>query len=280
MRFACIVAAEIRPTCLQLLLVKRLCRSHARVGLAHVPNQDRAVAQTGADSRGEMQVFHRGSMWKLLPAAALSMAADIYIFLLSWVALQILRLRMRVRQDWAEPTVRDSAFLYPFPMDRAQSGGAMSHVTGFLSGLARCSARCDVFSSRPLPISSFPVYEFPSRRRFYLFRESLALSYNLRFVTKVERELAAHLPSFIYQRHGRYVVAGALLSRRMRRPLVLEYNGSEVWSSKHWDPARFLPWLKLCEEISLAAAALITVVSDALRQELIERGIPPEKHKK
>ena len=50
-----------------------------------------------ADSRGEMQVFHRGSMWKLLPAAALSMAADIYIFLLSWVALQILRLRMRVR---------------------------------------------------------------------------------------------------------------------------------------------------------------------------------------
>jgi len=128
-----------------------------------------------ADSRGEMQVFHRGSMWKLLPAAALSMAADIYIFLLSWVALQILRLRMRVRQDWAEPTARDSAFLYPFPMDRAQSGGAMSHVTGFLSGLARCSARCEVFSGRPLPISSFPVYELPSRRRFYLFRESLAL---------------------------------------------------------------------------------------------------------
>src|SRR5207249_9461782 len=99
-----------------------------------------------ADSRGEMQVFHRGSMWKLLPAAALSMAADIYIFLLSWVALQILRLRMRVRQDWAEPTARDSAFLYPFPMDRAQSGGAMSHVTGFRSGLSRCAADCTICS--------------------------------------------------------------------------------------------------------------------------------------
>ena len=230
-----------------------------------------------ADSRGEMQVFHRGSMWKLLPAAALSMAADIYIFLLSWVALQILRLRMRVRQDWAEPTARDSAFLYPFPMDRAQSGGAMSHVTGFLSGLARCSAHCEIFAGRPLPISSFPVYELPSRRRFYLFRESLALSYNLHFASKVESELADRIPSFIYQRHGRYVVAGAILSRRLRRPLVLEYNGSEVWISKHWDPARFLPWLRICEQISLAAAALITVVSDALRQELMERGIPAEK---
>jgi glycosyltransferase involved in cell wall biosynthesis len=58
---------------------------------------------------------------------------------------------------------------------------------------------------------------------------------------------------------------------------VLEYNGSEVWIAKHWDPTRFLPWLSICEEISLAAAALITVVSDALKNELIERGIPEDR---
>ena len=230
-----------------------------------------------ADSRGRVQVFDHWWMWELLPEAVLSIAADICIFLLSWVTLQVLRLGVKARQDLTEPTGLDVAFLYPFPMDGVQSGGAMSHVAGFLSGLARCSARCEIFSGRPLPISSLPVHELRNRRRLYLFRESLALSYNLRFASKVEKELAGRVPSFIYQRHGRYVVAGALLSRRLRRPLVLEYNGSEVWISKHWDPAKFLPWLRICEEISLAAAALITVVSDALRQELIERGVPEEK---
>lgn len=230
-----------------------------------------------ADSHSRVQVFRRREMWKLLPEAALSIVVDTCVFLVSWMALQILRLRVKGKRDLSDPTTLDVAFLYPFPMDGAQSGGAMSHVVGFLSGLARCSAQCEIFSGRLLPISSFPVHEVRRDRRFYVLRESLALSYNLRFARKVEKGLAGRVPSFIYQRHGRYVVSGALLSRRLRRPLVLEYNGSEVWIAKHWDPARFLPWLRICEEISLAAAALITVVSEALRQELIERGIPEEK---
>jgi glycosyltransferase involved in cell wall biosynthesis len=230
-----------------------------------------------ADSYGHVQVFHRRGRWKLFPEAVLAIATDAYVLLLSWMALQVLRRRPRARQDWVGPTALEVAFLCPFPLGRVQSGGAMSHITGFLSGLARCSAPCEIFSGQPILPSSFPMHEVRYRRRFYLFRESLALSYNLHFARMVKKDLADRVPAFFYQRHGRYVVAGALLSRRLRRPLVLEYNGSEVWISKHWDPARFLPWLRICEEISLAAAALITVVSDALRQELIERGIPEQK---
>ena len=229
------------------------------------------------DSRGQAQVFTRWGAWKILPEAVLSVAADTCTFILSWMALQILRHRVKASRDLTASAALDVAYLYPYPMDRAQSGGAMSHVAGFLSGLSRCSARCEVFSGRLLPISPYPVHEVRSRRRFYLLRESLALSYNLRFASEVEKNLAGHIPTFLYQRHGRYVVAGALLSHRLHRPLVLEYNGSEVWISKHWDPARFLSWLKICEEISLRMADLITVVSDPLRQELIERGIPEER---
>jgi len=230
-----------------------------------------------ADSHGRRQVFGPWEISKLLPDALLSLAADACAFFLSWAALQVLRLRVQLRQHLTAPSGLDVAFLYPFPLDVMQSGGAMSHVAGFLSGLARCSGRCEIFAGRGLPISFFPVHELPSRRRFYLFRESVSLSYNWRFASKVQEELADRIPSFIYQRHGRYVVAGALLSRRLRRPLVLEYNGSEVWIGKHWDPARFPPLLRTCEEISLSAATLITVVSDALKQELMERGIAEEK---
>lgn len=230
-----------------------------------------------ADAHGRIQIFRRWSLWSVLPEAALSIAADLFICLVSWMALHVYRLRPAARHEFKEPTALDVAFLYPFPVDRSQPGGAMSHVTGFLSGLAHCLVRCEIFSGRDFPVSPFPVHEVPHRRRRYLFREVLALSYNLPFVSKAEQYLSHNHPLFIYQRHGRYVIAGALLSRRVRRPLVLEYNGSEVWIARHWDPTRFLAWLILCEEISLSAAALITVVSDALKNELIERGIPEKK---
>src|SRR5439155_8137673 len=38
-----------------------------------------------ADSHGRVQVFRRRGMWKLLPKAVLSFAADTCIFLLSWL---------------------------------------------------------------------------------------------------------------------------------------------------------------------------------------------------
>jgi glycosyltransferase involved in cell wall biosynthesis len=162
-------------------------------------------------------------------------------------------------------------------MDRADAGGALSHVAGFLSGALHHRAKCEIFSGRPFPFTLFPVHEYPNRRRWYLFRESLALSYNQRFADAVAADLGNKRPSFLYQRHGRYVVAGALLARRLRCPFVLEYNASEVWMAQRWDPTRFLPWLRLCEEISLSAASLIVVVSDVLKQQLMERGIAEDK---
>jgi glycosyltransferase involved in cell wall biosynthesis len=231
-----------------------------------------------ADSRGHWQVIRRWHFWKLFPEILLSAVADACVFLAGWIALKLLQGRVkRPLKVSDKPSSLDAAFLYPFPMDRAEAGGAMSHVRGFLSGLAHRSAHSEVFSGRALPATCFPTHEYPNRRRLYVFRESSALSYNRYFSRVVEQDLAGRRPSFIYQRHGRYVVAGALLSRRLRRPLVLEYNGSEVWIAQHWDPTRFLPWLKLCEEISLTAANLIVVVSDVLKEQLIDKGIPGER---
>jgi glycosyltransferase involved in cell wall biosynthesis len=73
------------------------------------------------------------------------------------------------------------------------------------------------------------------------------------------------------------VFAGALLSRLMGIPLVLEYNASEEFVAKHWEPARFHPWLRLCERVSVKAASLIVVVSNPLKQELVEAGVSEER---
>jgi hypothetical protein len=42
-------------------------------------------------------------------------------------------------------------------------------------------------------------------------------------------------PDFIYQRYARFSWAGVVAAMRIKRPLFLEYNGSEVWVGRHWD---------------------------------------------
>jgi glycosyltransferase involved in cell wall biosynthesis len=103
------------------------------------------------------------------------------------------------------------------------------------------------------------------------------LSYSFQFAREVRRLVKAARPGMFYQRHGRFTVAGALLSQWMGIPLVLEYNASELWMADYWDPTRFRTWLRLCEEVSLRCASMIVVVSEPIRQELLQRGIPSNR---
>jgi glycosyltransferase involved in cell wall biosynthesis len=59
--------------------------------------------------------------------------------------------------------------------------------------------------------------------------------------------------------------------------LILEYNGPEGWIADHWDPTPFRSWVRLCEEVTLRSAARIIVVSEVLRLELLDRGIPADR---
>ena len=232
-----------------------------------------------AESSGRLQRFRRFDWLRLFPKTVFAALADGMTFALSWILLQLGR--------WAKPKPMsrpaagnfdlDVAYLYPYPWHRPGPGGAMSHIRGFLGGLVEQDVRCEVFSGGPLPIQEFPSDVIPSTRQFFLFWEAAMLAYNLRFAAQVRRCLAVRRVRTFYQRHGRFVVAGALLSHWMRIPLILEYNGSEIWMAKHWDPSRFAGWLRLCEEFSLASASLIVVVSDPLRDELLRRGVPENR---
>jgi hypothetical protein len=47
-------------------------------------------------------------------------------------------------------------------------------------------------------------------------------------------EASARTPDFIYQRYALNDLSGVLLRDRLEVPLVLEFNGSEVWAQRHW----------------------------------------------
>ncbi len=224
----------------------------------------------------EWRVYRRRDWLLMLPKAVLSVLADagIFVFWLLYLAL------WKPRAKQIEGPTRgslDVAYLFPYPLNAVTAGGASSHIRGFLGGLAATHATCRIFSGTSLPVDVYPVELVPVQRKLFVFWESVMLSYNFGFAKAVRQKLESQRPSLLYQRHGRFSVAGAVLARRMCVPLVLEYNGSEIWMSDYWDPTRFRIWLRLCEEVMLKCASLIVVVSQPLKDELVKRGVPAER---
>jgi glycosyltransferase involved in cell wall biosynthesis len=79
----------------------------------------------------------------------------------------------------------------------------------------------------------------------------------------------------IYQRFARFSIAGALIARLSGRPLFLEYNSPGNFLAS--DPAPFIRQRELCEEAVLHMAAIILVVSEVGRDQLVERGVDAKK---
>ena len=85
-------------------------------------------------------------------------------------------------------------------------------------------------------------------------------------------------PALLYQRDALNNYTGLLLSRELGIPFILEYNGSNIWVSRNWGSG--LLFEKLAERVEIAnlrAADLVVVVSKAIRDELVVRGIEAAK---
>ncbi|MGC2108283.1 MAG: glycosyltransferase family 4 protein [Candidatus Korobacteraceae bacterium] len=240
-------------------------------GLLH-----RCYETSMVNSVAEWHVYRRRDWLWMVPKTAFSLCADACVFLFWLAYLQFLKFTIKPVAK-QQPGTFDVAYLFPYPLNAVIAGGAVSHIRGFLGGLAANGDTCRIFSGVSLPVDTYPTKLIPVRRKAYIFWESSMLSYNFRFAREVQARLVQQKPSVLYQRHGRFSVAGVVLARRLGVPLILEYNGSEIWMADYWDPTRFRTWLRMCEEVMLKCASLIVVVSEPLKEELLARGIPPER---
>jgi glycosyltransferase involved in cell wall biosynthesis len=244
-------------------------------GLLH-----RCRATVFADDRGQGEAHSRRGLLLHIPAFVWSGFLDLLTVSVSAVALHVPLLRANSQPSKREADLEhqiDVAYLYPFPLYQPRPGGRLSFLRGSLGGLRSVGATCEIFSGCRLPVDSFDVRLIPSKRRFYLFKESQALTYNVRFALTTRRLLRGRRPRMLYQRHARFVFAGALLARLLGVPLILEYQTSEYWWAKTWGPARFLPLVRLAEDFSIRSATRLAVVSEVLRDELVARGVAEEK---
>jgi glycosyltransferase involved in cell wall biosynthesis len=144
------------------------------------------------------------------------------------------------------------------------------------------------YGLKPIYISPYPIravvdMHIPLRtvKQQAWFRNIPELPYLLysEYLSRRVNESFAHQAvSFIYQRYSLNNYTGFLISRKWRLPFILEYNGSDVWIYRNWGTPLYLE--KISEKIETAvlhAATLIVVVSQPMRDELLERGIEAEK---
>ena len=161
-----------------------------------------------------------------------------------------------------------------------KAGGSVGHIAGVVNGLLDhgyglvfAAAEEPVMLKREIRyfrVEPPRVFGLPSELNYYRFQEM--------FTQQVSRLANRMKFDFIYQRLSVANYAGVVLSRRYRVPLVLEYNGSEAWIAKHWgNPLRYHDLAVIAEDASLRHAHLVVTISEVLRDELLERGVDPER---
>ncbi|MGH7146792.1 MAG: glycosyltransferase family 4 protein [Nitrospiraceae bacterium] len=161
-----------------------------------------------------------------------------------------------------------------------KAGGSVGHVAGIINGFARKGFHVEVLAPTRLEMLDPSVVSrtLGSPSAFGLPFEFNYCRFQRMFVRQAVSILKARPPAFLYQRMSVSNYAGAALSREMKVPLVAEYNGSETWIAKHWrQPLRYQDLAAMAEDAMLQHAHLVVTVSDVLRDQLVERGVEPDR---
>jgi len=161
-----------------------------------------------------------------------------------------------------------------------QSGGSVAHTAGVINSL-------DKFFNKPIFVTTDNV---PTVREdvelclvrpiqnFWNHKDLPTLSYNEFFYKNIENIINRDSVSFVYHRYSINNYTGILLAEKCHVPFVLEYNGSEIWMAKNWgNKLRYENLTHRIEILNLNYARVVVVVSQAMKDELLVRGIESEK---
>jgi len=160
-------------------------------------------------------------------------------------------------------------------------GGSVAHIYGVAKGFKNSGKGLFFISTDELELVDrlkCPVYVTSPFRLIRNLPEIPEMAYNRTLFKDACKIFDSEKPCAIYQRYSLNNYTGVRLSLKYKIPLIIEYNGSEMWKARNW--GRRLIFEGIAEKIeilNLKAAGLIVVVSKVLKKELLRRGIEEEK---
>jgi glycosyltransferase involved in cell wall biosynthesis len=161
-----------------------------------------------------------------------------------------------------------------------RAGGSVGHTAGVLNELGREVGPPVLLTTAPIPTldPDVEVHHVQVPERFWNFRELPAFVLNDVIDEEAVRVIGNRQVGLVYQRYSLNNYEGLRLARRLGVPFVLEYNGSEIWMSRHWRrPLKYEALAERIELLNVNGADLVVVVSRAMRDELTARGVPGDR---
>ena len=165
-------------------------------------------------------------------------------------------------------------------------GGSVSHTLGVVNGFLEQGYAVICVSSamhKLLDAITHQNYRFIPLRVPQIFSvlgfKLTSIISNLFFYHRTEKLIKKHCPDFIYQRYSMFNLVGVWLSMQYNIPLILEFNGSEVWVDHNWSQGRLrlTRFMQKIERYNLKHAYKIIVVSQELQNQLLAIGIDAQK---
>ena len=288
-----VLLAELRNSGPRRML--RFLRSMVRRSVIYIPLEDKhsdpllslLLSVAAFSSAGRVFVVSSdGSLRRIrrlqVIGTILRLVMTSVLAFMSVVRSQLLVAWLR-RQPQAALTPKDSGSILHINANLwfgVRAGGSVGHVAGVANAFADAGYDVDLASAnyQVMLRSSIRQVALRAPRAFAFPPELNSFRYNYTALKQLRRMAAGRQYSFLYQRMSVMNFVGVILSRSWRVPLVLEYNGSEIWIARNWGRRFLFSKIGLAiEDVCLRHAYRIVVVSSVLADELVARGVNPER---
>jgi glycosyltransferase involved in cell wall biosynthesis len=153
-------------------------------------------------------------------------------------------------------------------------GGAATHTSGVINGFRANGLEATVVAAeRPAGTDGIPFHAAPFTRMSRLIPGLTYAEYSQDLLEAASRLRA----DFVYQRYALGSTVGIQVAARLGVPLVLEFNGSEVWVERNWGSGhvRMGRTLEAIERRNLLDASLVVVVAEPLKAHVVAQSVDP-----
>jgi glycosyltransferase involved in cell wall biosynthesis/SAM-dependent methyltransferase len=163
---------------------------------------------------------------------------------------------------------------------KIQSGGSYGHTSYVVKELAAVTDDFVCFMAHPFAlIDSFGIKQIEIGEAGIGASEDVIVEATRYYFPILRKYFEQIKPAYMYERLALGSYAGAVLSRELQIPYILEYNGSEISMLRSFDKSRYIyeSVYLLSEELAFRQATFISVVSEEIKKTLLARGIPESK---
>jgi len=180
----------------------------------------------------------------------------------------------------ARPVPGPGAYLRTDYWARINTGGSYGHTCYVAKELAAATQQmCCFMPHRYVLLDDLDVpqqvIEAPGRA----CDELSLIRANAHYYDRLAEPIARLRPAYLYERICLGNFVGARLSQELGIPYIVEYNGSEISMSRSFGNGALQQeaFFLRAEEAAFRQATVISVVSDAVRDDLLRRGVSARK---